>query len=247
MDIEDIIGEIYKILSICDSYYFSLTNKLINQVFMNDLLWKNYLDSDTIQKLWTGNYRLTYKKFIILKRFCIKRMISETDLYNSTFMSMHCENITSIPDALFLLKNLNILHLTNNKITIIPEEIVQLDNLIELHLSHNDIKIIPKELAELKKLKSLRLDFNQIRFIPKELGNLSELCLLCLESNQITTIPSELCKLTNLSELCVRDNNIDSIPIELCCLRKIKIFHVRGIKSIPQEIIDTFGAKLSKN
>jgi len=71
-------------------------------------------------------------------------------------------NLTSIPQKIVLLRNLQCLRLNNNQITAIPESIGQLQNLQFLHLYNNLITAIPESIGQLKSLQFLDLHNNPI-------------------------------------------------------------------------------------
>ena len=64
-------------------------------------------------------------------------------------------NLTSLPDSLFRLTNLESLYLHTNQISAIPDSLAQLANLHNLNLRDNQIAAIPNSLAKLTTLQYL--------------------------------------------------------------------------------------------
>ena len=100
------------------------------------------------------------------------------------------------------------LDLNNNQITTIPNAICNLINLQYLYLSSNQITTIPDAICNLTCLQTLSLANNQITTIPDAIGNLTNLNTLYLSYNQITTIPDAIGNLTNLQELYLSNNPV---------------------------------------
>ncbi len=73
-------------------------------------------------------------------------------LKNLTYLGLSYCDLYKIPDAVFYLKNLEILEFISNEIKIIPNRIVELTSLKELNLNYNSISEIPAEIAFLENL-----------------------------------------------------------------------------------------------
>jgi len=83
-----------------------------------------------------------------------------------TELNLSYQNLSSIPEYVFKLKNLEILKLDNNSISIVPSSISNLSHLKILILSCNKIQTLPKELADIKSLQKLDVSWNDIRTLP---------------------------------------------------------------------------------
>lgn len=94
-------------------------------------------------------------------------------------------------------------------LTTLPNCISKLENLEELHLQNNSLVSLPSEIGKLKKLKRLKLGGNKLTTLPKEIGELKQLELLTLWRNQIVTLPNEIVNLTNLKGLSFWSNPIE--------------------------------------
>ena len=66
-------------------------------------------------------------------------------------------NLSTVPDSLAQLPNLQTLNLSGNQITAIPHSFTQLTNLRSLDLGFNRITPIPDSLARLANLQMLKL------------------------------------------------------------------------------------------
>ena len=115
----------------------------------------------------------------------------------------------------------------NNEITTIPESIGNLDELEVVNFSNTQITTIPASLGSLSELKSLSAEGGQLTgSIPPELGNLTNLMYLRLYDNQLTgSIPVELGN-TNLHTLDLRNNQLSGeVPLEIW---NMEAFYERG-------------------
>src|SRR5260370_674882 len=74
----------------------------------------------------------------------------------------------------------------------IPDSVAQLQNLQKLYLGNNQISTIPDSLTQLSKLQALDLSNNQISTIPNSFLRLSELTRLYLDGNSQLGIPEEI-------------------------------------------------------
>jgi len=105
----------------------------------------------------------------------------------------------------------------NNEITTIPESIGNLDELEVVNFSNTQITTIPASLGNLSELKTITWENGQLTgSIPPELGNLTNLMYLQLYDNQLTgSIPEELGN-TNLHSLDLRNNQLSGeVPLEI--------------------------------
>ena len=126
------------------------------------------------------------------------------------------QNWMDWPDSYGRLSRLDFSNETN-EITTIPESIGNLDELEVVDFSNTQITTIPASLGNLSELKSLSAEGGQLTGpIPPELGNLTNLMYLRLYDNQLTgSIPVELGN-TNLHTLDLRNNQLSGeVPLEI--------------------------------
>jgi Leucine-rich repeat (LRR) protein len=84
------------------------------------------------------------------------------------------------------------LSLTGLGLSTVPEEVWQLQQLQTLNLYNNRLETLPEAMGNLKWLKYLNLEKNQLRELPASLGKLQRLQRLNLQTNQLTELPEEL-------------------------------------------------------
>lgn len=79
-----------------------------------------------------------------------------------TCLFLNDNKLSAIPEAVFTLKKLNKLDMSNNLITKLQPQLGRLVQLQELSLSGNKIRELPFEMGKLFRLKNLNLDNNPI-------------------------------------------------------------------------------------
>ena len=91
----------------------------------------------------------------------------------------------------------DIIYLGTNKLTSLPESIRELTQLENLMLSNNSLTSLPDSIGELTQLKTLYLNGNKLTSLPDTIGNLINLKFLVLSGNELTIYPKSLDKLIN--------------------------------------------------
>ena len=107
--------------------------------------------------------------------------------------------------------SLKFLYLDLSQLKSVPNEVFLCKNLEELSLSNNSLTNIPKEIYKLSHLKKLILSHNQISSLPDEIGNLKSLELLWVNDNQLTSLPSTMTNLRNLKDLVTSKNKLPKV------------------------------------
>ena len=100
-------------------------------------------------------------------------------------LGLYYTGIVEIPEALVLLKELQLLDLGKNNITLIPDWISYLGNLKSLNLEQNQLYSLPVELGELENLSFLDLSHNNLISLPNTIENLFGLQNLNLQDNTL--------------------------------------------------------------
>jgi Leucine-rich repeat (LRR) protein len=91
--------------------------------------------------------------------------------------------------------------LDGNELTSVPEEIGSLTNLQTLWLQDNQIASVPASLGHLTGLRQLLLSHNKLQTVPRELGALTLLHSLWLDGNPLVALPQSFSALTQLKRL----------------------------------------------
>lgn len=167
----------------------------------------------------------------IPKKITMFKYLRKFKLYGS--------RIKEIPDELFDLPDLSIIHLSCNQIREIPMSIENAKYLKELMISAGFISNFPKELCLLQHLQQIDLHCNKIAKLPDEIGLLTNLETLDLHFNKITTIPCSIGNLTKLKRLFLNMNLIETLPKELGELKLEKLdIQKNKLSIIPGKIFE---------
>ncbi len=112
--------------------------------------------------------------------------------------------LTAIIDALIITKTytkIHTLNLVNNQLTSLPNSIGNLTQLQKLRLTFNHLTSLPDSIGNLTQLKTLSLGRNRLTSLPNSIGNLTQLQELYLRRNILTSLPNSIGNLTQLQEL----------------------------------------------
>lgn len=149
-------------------------------------------------------------------------------------------HISSLPDNIHLLRNLEVLNLNQLGLMKLSESIGKLTNLKELYLRNNFLNYLPKSISRLQNLEKLDISFNSFKTIPPQIFECKNLKELNVGANRIKVIPFEIAELKNLKkfdfsnynykkvwELVIEEfdlniNNISDIPESMATMTKLK-------------------------
>jgi Leucine-rich repeat (LRR) protein len=92
----------------------------------------------------------------------------------ATFLDLSELELSTLPEALGQLTNLQKLNLSGNQLTTLPESLGQLTNLQLLYLFDNQLTTLPESLEQLTNLQWLFLNNNQLTALPESLGAVDE-------------------------------------------------------------------------
>jgi len=114
--------------------------------------------------------------------------------------------LTTIPPEILSLQ-LEELDVSNNVLTTIPDSIADMSNLQKLTVSGNKLTTVPHSIGKLSKLTLLDIKSNEIAELPIEMGKLLELKKIDCSHNMLTELPWEMGSLQqNLSVLEIGHN-----------------------------------------
>ena len=131
----------------------------------------------------------------------------------------------SLPEAIYKLTQLKILHINNIDVESLSEAIGKLLMLEELWVYNTGLQYLPKSISKLTKLIHLGVEANDIRELPDTLSELSELQTLDVFFNSLTSLPASLSTLTKLEKLdALYNEDLVDIPKVLIDSKTLKSF-----------------------
>ncbi|KAF7645491.1 hypothetical protein LDENG_00203620 [Lucifuga dentata] len=145
-------------------------------------------------------------------------------LSNLRILVLRRNKFTTLPYAVFELRQLLELDLSHNCVRSLPEDVGQLKGLKKLCISHNRIQNLPAQIGALQLLEELDVSFNDLRDFPRSFSNLRKLRTLDADHNKLSHFPPELLLLSDLEELDCSGNKFESLPADIMKLQSIKIF-----------------------
>lgn len=140
------------------------------------------------------------------------------------------KGMTSTPDFLWGLHEVQKLNLSRNQLVVIPPSLGKLDKLVVLNLGGNCLKCLPKEIGLLRNLKVLFVNMNCLKEVPAELSLCRKLEVLSLSHNCISQLPLSFTDLTSLRKLNLSNNRFVQIPLCIFALRSLDFLHLGSNK-----------------
>ncbi|MHA1312187.1 MAG: leucine-rich repeat domain-containing protein [Candidatus Helarchaeota archaeon] len=155
-----------------------------------------------------------------------------------TGLGLYNNELTTFPESILNLTNLQALDLSVNQLTTLPESFGNLKLLQVLSLNGNQLTTLPDSFGNLKSLQILDLSWNQLTTLPYSLGNLINLKRLDLLGNRLTTLPESFGNLKSLQVLCLNGNKLTTLPEFFGNLKLLQILHLFGIwlMSLPKSL-----------
>ncbi|KAH7512918.1 hypothetical protein FEM48_Zijuj12G0141300 [Ziziphus jujuba var. spinosa] len=211
--------------------YLMLTNNLFTGSFppeignLSDLLMLGlgYMSNFKPSSLPSNYTQLKKLKYLWIPR---SNMIGEIPENIGDMVSLEQVDLSTnglsgkIPSSLFMLKNLSILYLYNNKLSREIPQVVEAINLGVLDLSDNNLTgPIPEDFGNLTQLTGLSLFTNRFSGdIPESVGRLPSLMDLRLFDNDLSgTLPPDFGRYSPLREFQVATNRLTGkLPENLC-------------------------------
>jgi len=132
-------------------------------------------------------------------------------------LNIHGNLLTKFPD-LSKFDKLQELDIGANNISTIPQSIFDMRNLIVLDISLNPISVLPNEISSLNNLRRLNFSSTNIQSIPNQISLLTNLISLDISNNTLKSeedIPEIIFQFSQLEELGVAGLDITEIPIHI--------------------------------
>ncbi len=138
--------------------------------------------------------------------------------------------LTELPSWFRQLTKLRALDLSDNRLTILPEWLGDLNELESLNLSFNRLSVLPQSFAQLSKLKTVDLSYNELEYLPVEISDLTELTSLSFANNPLGELPEWLGGLRHLRTIGASDTELTTLPESLRQLKRLKHLECDGNK-----------------
>jgi Leucine-rich repeat (LRR) protein len=122
--------------------------------------------------------------------------------------------LTSLPDEMGMLDQLQSLNLQQNLLTSLPWSIGYLTSLVELQLGHNQLTSIPNDISKCTALLTLDIRNNKLEALPEGLCDL-KLHLIDAQNNNLKNLPPRLGLMTSLRTITLEGNGMRTIRREL--------------------------------
>lgn len=151
-------------------------------------------------------------------------------------ISVENQQLTSLPDSLFLLADLKRLLIGNNKINDLSPDIDKLAVLEELDIRGNPVKFLPDTIGNCTQLRIVTASHCSIHSIPPDIGRLKNLFSLNLGKNYLNELPRELFDCERLQYLYLEQNKLTSVPAGILNLGNLKNLNLAGNYFSPEEI-----------
>ncbi|XP_061553765.1 malignant fibrous histiocytoma-amplified sequence 1 homolog [Phycodurus eques] len=161
-----------------------------------------------------------------------------SSLNNLRVLVLRRNRFSSVPRAVFDLRQLVELDLSHNRLRGVAEGLGRLSTLKKLSVSHNNIQQLPERIAALELLEELDVSFNDLHDMPESFRGLARLRTLDVDHNKLSRFPPEILALADLEELDCSGNKFEVLPEDVVKLKSIKILWLSSLRlrSLP----DTF-------
>ena len=129
-------------------------------------------------------------------------------------LDLYSNQLTTLPPSIGALTALRELNLSSNQLTALPESIGGFTALQRLYLSSNQLTALPESIGDLTALQDLYLSDNQLTALPESIGGLAALQYLNLSRNRLTALPNSLFTLQHLESLDAERNHFSREEVE---------------------------------
>lgn len=151
------------------------------------------------------------------------------NLVNLEDVDFSCNDLQATPDALFKLKNLRKLNLSDNAIEKLAPYCECWSEIEVINFSRNKLKVLPDMLTKWTRLKKLFLNNNQLSFdgIPAGIGKLVNLEVFQAAYNNLELVPEGLSRCVKLRKVKLNNNRLITIPDTFYLLSDLTELDVR--------------------
>lgn len=166
----------------------------------------------SLQKLHLGRNRLTHEGL----------PLSLQPAFDGLQMLSISHNMLSEIPPVCILTSLTGLDLSGNYLTSLPESIGWMSNLQKLNLAANALEGLPTSIGKCASLADLILSDNKLNSLPAEVGSLQKLQNLLVDGNQLSAIPRTILS----SCLALHTINVHRNPLTVEVLRELPEFQM---------------------
>lgn len=123
----------------------------------------------------------------------------------------------SLPEKIFMLKNLRELTVKGCKLNVLNQHISQLDKLIYLNVSCNHLVRLPQTIGDMTQLKGLVISRNKIYELPETMGKMKSLEIIDAWDNPLYVLPesisqlAESLKIFDIRQVAVREEELEKM------------------------------------
>lgn len=162
------------------------------------------------------------------------------NLRNLEEVSLKWNCLVSLPSWVGSLPRLRYLDVSFNLISSFPDELSRCSALIHLNCRGNRLSEMPVSVSELPVLELLDLSGNPLGSLPSSLAKVKSLKVLMADNCELEVLPDELGTLMNLSHLALENNRLSTLPNTVGRLKKLSELHLshNRLTALPEEIGD---------
>lgn len=155
---------------------------------------------------YDANINDIFDKLIRLKK--LKELVIEGNNFNmsNNIEPSKCDCITTIPETINKIVNLERLTLSGNLISHLPFIEGKMQNLKVINLFRNKFSKFPAELLGIPSLKEIGLENNDIIELPNLICEMQNLQVLSVGRNYLKSIPKCILKMKNIKEVGLNEN-----------------------------------------
>lgn len=156
-------------------------------------------------------------------------------------MGLNDEDLsTLVPEIIKLAPQLKSLNLFLNELTTLPDKLSALVNLESLFVGANPLKTIPDGVFQgLVNLEELDIGYSEeLSNLPASISSCKNLRVLYAGNGRLHQVPVELFECTNLEELHLYGNALESLPPDISKLSKLRFLNVgrNRLATLPEEL-----------